>query len=349
MPLDVEIPDAMTSKINLRRNPRTYVLFGVLVVLIAGLILVSPDKEPKHFVFGALFLVGGLAGAFYLNRLVLDEISGEIVHQRGFVLPVRSKRYPINKIQNIKISEKVIRRNNKDRTTYPVQLSGIRDAIVSNHPNPWFSRIIAEQLAIRIGVPLDNRVYGVSSRRQPHELDTPVVRRWIRDREQFDKPTLAATTDLIEKPGPSSYELSLSAEFPRFKYVIVAFFLIAGLAVVGVPPAAIFDSVAYRWIAGIAFLAGVMSLAFVGRSSLKMDSEKVVFRQGYAPFHHRIRIDEIEELVVASDGVIMIGDEKAVWVHWGKSKPDSDYLAAAIPYHLHRIGRQLNQEYDQTD
>ena len=349
VPLDVGIHDAMMSKINLRRSPRTYVLIGGLVLLIAVLMLVSPNKEPKHFIFGALFLVGGLVSAFYLNRLVVDKITGEIVHQRGLIFPVFSERYPINRIRKIRISEKVIRKDNHDRTTYPVRLSGIRDAIVSNHSNPWFSRVIAEQLARRIGVPLDNRVYGVSSHRMSDELDTPVVRRWIRDHDQFDKPALPATTDLIEKPGPSSYELSLSAEFPRIKYVIAAFFLVAGLAVANIPPAALFGSPAYRWIAGIALLAGLMGLAFVGRSSLKMDSEKVIFRQGYAPFRHRIRIEEIEELVVARDGVIMIGDEKAVWVHWGKSKSDSDYLAAAIPYHLHRIGKQLNHEYEQPN
>ena len=122
-------------------------------------------------------------------------------------------------------------------------------------------------------------------------------------------------TDLTEKSGPSSYELSLSAEYPKFKYAIAAFFLVAAPAAANLPPAALFGSTAYRWIAGIAFLFGVLGLAFVGRSSLKIDAEKVAFRQGYAPFRQRIRIEDIEELVVASDGVIMIGDENAVWVH----------------------------------
>ena len=343
------IPDAMTSKINLRRNPRTYAMFGVLLVLIAVLMLMSPDKEPKHYIFGALFLFGGLASITYLNRLIVDANAGEIIHQRGLLLPLRVERYPIRKIRNMKISEKVVRKNNKERSTYPVRLNGIRDSVVSNHPNPWFSRVIAEQLARRIRVPLDNRVYGVSSIRKSDELDVPVIRRWIRDGHQFDKPALPATTNLIETSGPSTYELSLSAEFPKFKYVIAALFLMAGLAVAPVPPAILFASTAYRWIAGLAFLAGVMGLAFVGRSRLKMDAKNVVFRQGSAPFRYRIRIDEIEEFVVASDGVILIGDEKAVWVHWGKSRSDSDYLAAAIPYNLLRIGQQLHNEYSQPN
>lgn len=335
----------MISKINLRRNPRTFVLFGILVILIATLMLISPDKEPQDFIFGALFLIGGVASSFYLNRLVVDKTHGEIIHQRGLILPVRSKRYPIHKIRKIQISEKVIRKNNKSRTTYPVRLSGIGDATISNHSSPWFSRVIAEQLARRISVPLDNRVYGVSSLRKSDELDMPLIQRWNRDQKQFDIPALPLTTGLIEKLGPSTYELSLSAEFPGFKYAIAAFFLVAGLAVANVPPAAIFGSVGYRWIAGLAFLVGILGLAFVGRSSLKMDAEKVQFRQGYAPYRSRIRIEEIEELVVAPDGIIMLGDERAVWIHWGKSKPDSDYLAAAIPYHLHRIGIQLQHQF----
>lgn len=335
----------MKKTLNLRRNPRTYVLFGVLLTLIAFLMLISPDKAPQHVIFGSLFLIGGLSSMAYFNRLLVDKDTDELVHQRGLLVPLRTRRYPLRKIRAVNISAQVIRNGDKDRTVYPIRLSGIKDSVVSKHGNPWFSRVVAEQLARRIAVPLRNRVYGVSSVRKSDELDMPLVQRWIRDGERFGKPVLPASTDLLERTGASSYELSIRAQFPQFKYLTMFLFLLVLPAVVDIPQTAVFDSLFYRAVAAFALFFGVLTLAFVGRSSFRIDSRAVSFRQGYLPVRSRMRFEEIEEMVVAGDGITLIGDAKAIWIHWGGGKQDSEYLEAVVPYQIHRIGSQYVQGY----
>lgn len=44
-------------------------------------------------------------------------------------------------------------------------------------------------------------------------------------------------------------------------------------------------------------------------------------------------------MVVAAAGITLIGDTGAVWIHWAGRMRDADYLAAAIPYQILRLGR----------
>jgi hypothetical protein len=189
----------VNASLTLRRHPRTYALFGVLVVLVALLMLVDRDRSLGQAVFGVLFLVGGFSAVAYVNRLTVDAQAHELVHQRGLVVTLHSKRYPLDKVMAIRISCKVVRKNKRDRTTFPIHLSGIKGAVISNHGNPWFSRVLAEQLAMLVGVPLINRVYGESSTRPPEELDLSLIQRWIRDDMRFDVPARPPGSDRAGK------------------------------------------------------------------------------------------------------------------------------------------------------
>lgn|GEM_PF-3283807 len=327
------------TRLNLKRNPRMYVLAGSLFALIGLLMLFTPDKLPEHVIFGSLFAIGGLMSLTYVNRLSLDKTSQELVHQRGLIVPFQNKRFPLRKIRAVKMTVKVVRNGDKSKTTYPVGLDGIKDAVVLNHGNPWFARVVAEQLARLINRPLISRVYGVSSTRKPDELDLPLIDRWIRNDTRFEVPTLAHDTTLQENRCGSDYELSIRAEMPELKYIVVLLWLLVIPAVVPVPWAEVFHSAFYRFFAVFAFFFATMLLAFVGRSNLRITATEVSFRQGYFPRRSRLRLSDVEEMVIAADGITLVGDASAVWIHWGDSRRDSDYLEAAVPYHLLRLGR----------
>lgn len=335
--LEINVAHAMTTQINLRRNPRKYALVGVLVILVAILMLLDPDRSWGDVVFGSLFIVGGLIAITFVHRLRVDKDSNELLHQVGVIVSLRTRRFPLNKVKAVSIAVKVERANDQERTTFPVRLNGVKDSTVLTHRNPWFSRVVAEQIARLIEKPLVNRVYGKTSTRLPSELEMPLVDRWRKDGKRFERPSQAYASDLRELSSGTEYELLIPAQFPALKYLIALMLLLIVPAVLDVGFNELFHSGAYRIVALIFLGFAVLSLAFVGRSRLTISSRDVTFRQGFFPLRARLAVKDIEELVIAADGITLIGDNGAVWVHWSTSKRDSDYLTAVVPYQLQRL------------
>jgi len=327
----------MAKRLNLRRRSVAYLVLSVLVILIAILMLANPDRSWGDVVFGPLLMLGGLIAIGYFDRVLFDDGTNEIIRQTGILVPFRVRRYARDKVKAVTIAKKTERVTNKERTTFPVRLSGIKDATILQHVNPWHSRVVAEQLARLIDVPLVNRVYGTVTTREPEELNMPLVERWRRDEQRFEKPAMRHDSDLQESDTGEVYELSIRAQFPHFKYLIWISVLLIVPAVIDVGFTGFFHSSTYRLLAVIFAGIAIVALAFVGRSRLTISPVEITFRQGYFPRRVRLAVGDIEELVIAPDGITLIADSGAVWVHWGGSGQDSDYLSAAIPYQLQRL------------
>lgn len=252
------------------------------------------------------------------------------------LLPLRTTRYPLCRIRGVRVSVAVVGRGKSRRTRYVVSLSGIRDSTISSHGNPWFSRVLAEQLARRLRVPLINRVYGKSTRREPADLDRPLTERWLRDGLRFDAPRLPRGSRLREYADPDRFRLSIPAQMPALKFVSLGVLLLA----IGAFAAAATGTgiAAFVGIGLFALLGGVMALALACRSTLTIGVDGVGLRQGWFPVKASMELNAIEELVVAADGITLIGDNNAIWIHWAGSREDSAYLEAVVPYQLQRFG-----------
>jgi hypothetical protein len=329
----------MNRVLNLRRNPKLSVLLGILIALIGVLILIVPERVPAQLIYGSLLLAGGILTAASVNRLIIDKKARVLIHQRGFLIACTRKRYPLGQVKAVDVATKLIRDGEDSKSLYTVSLSGERDAVVAKHGNPWFARVLAEQLARCLHVPMNNRIYDVATQRKPDELDTPLMKRWSDEHVQFDKPGLPVKTRLRERADEGSYVLSFPAQFPGMKYLVIFLFVLVIPVTIAIPEANFYGSAFYSLVALIAITAGVTILSFTGRSKLSIDSRQVAFRQGYFPVSSRMRLEEIEELIVASDGITLIGDERAVWIQCGGSKRDSAYLEAVVPYQLERLAR----------
>jgi len=331
----------MTNKINLRKSPRVCFLTGVLISLI-GTATILYDVEIESRIFAVFIVVIGLLCIFYINKLTLDTYSGYLIHKHGFFIPFVKNRYRINKIKRIKISEKTVRRNNNNSSEiYPVDLIGIKDGIVLKHQDPWFSRSVAEKLAKLLHIPLDNRVYGKSSIRHPEELDLPLIERWKNNNVCFEKPKIPVKTDLVHKTSSTSFDIYVQSEHYLKKYAIAVLIILIATAALMYP--FINEIWLFYWFffgISIPFFC-LATLAFCGKSHLNINTQSVSFRQGYAPIRYKAKIYAIEEFIVSGDGIYLVTDKKSIWMHWGTSLEDSEYLEAAIPYELFRLG-QIN-------
>lgn len=332
----------MKSELNLRRHPRTHILFGVLVILVATLMLIFSNGEWGRIIFGGLFMLGGIATVTYFNRLHIDQATGELVHRRGLLFPFSIKRYAVSKIRGISLAVATIGDGDDRKPQYVVGLSGIRDATVSSHGNPWFSRILAEQLARRLRVPLSSRVYGKSSRREAGEMDLPLIQRWQRDGTRFAEPALPGKSRLRKYEDAATYVLAVPAQHPKLKFVAFGSILVGILALSAAPTGLVFGTAAFIMLGAFAILGGTICLALAGPSTLSIGNGEITFRQGWFPLRSRIRMDAVEELVVATDGITLIGDEGAVWIHWAGSQLDSEYLEAAVPYQINRLSPRVH-------
>lgn len=329
----------MQRILDLRRKPRTQRLAGVLVLVVGSLMLYGAGRRAGEIVFALIFLLGGLALLCYLDRAIVDLARGELTHQRGFLLPLRTRRYPLRMIRAIGLLVRVTGKGDGRRARFVVRLVGIRDSVLSSSASPWHARLLAERLARWLQVPLHNRVYGVSSRRDVADLDLPLVGCWARDGKRFPEPALPAPTLLRERRDATSYTLSMPAQLPKLGIPAIVLLSLALLFFAAAARGAPIGTGIAMSLGLFALVGGSMALAFAGRSRLSIVSGRLSFRQGCFPLKSRIAIAAIEELVVAADGITLIGDTEAVWIHWAGSREDSAYLEAVVPSELARLGR----------
>lgn len=331
----------MHSRLNLRRRPVSKVVAGLLLISIAALAFFFGDGSAGSLVFAAVIFVTGIALTTRIDFLHIDRAAGYVTHRRGYLLPIRNTRYPISKIRTVNVAMQTTGHGDDRKTVYPVQLSGISNAVVSSSGDPMYARILAERLARRLAVPVRNRVYGASTHRTAAELDMPLVERWRRDRKRFDRPALPGDTRLEEIEGVEHYVLRIPAQHPELRYL--AYFLLA--IVLPLTYATFlggeFATMFFGFLAFFALIGGTMLLALVADSTLTVSRSDLSFRQGRFPLRTRMRITEIEEMVVAADGITLIGDNSVLWIHWAGSKTDSAYLEAVVPYQLSRAGSSV--------
>ena len=301
--------------------------------------MILVGESIQYPVFGTLLVIVGVCFLTLVNRLKIIEASDALVHQRGLLFPVWSKRYPLQHLKTIAIRKKVKQKGENTVVTFPIEINGARDGIVLNHRSPRFTREIAEELAKYVGVPLVNRIYGRSSKRSPDELDLPLVERWERRGKRFEKPALSFDTRLRENHRGTNYEILMPASHPSLRYLVYGLSVFVLLAAPG-PLPEFFQSEGYRWIAAFAAIAVLMLLAFIGPSSLRFTLSHVTFRQGYFPRRSKVRPSEVEEMIVASDGITLVGDERTLWIPWAGTKKDAKFIRELVPYQLMRIGRQ---------
>jgi len=327
------------AKINLNSRFGSRHVWGLLLCSIGGLTIVSDSQSTANIVLGALFCLLGLIPIFYINRLIITSKS--VIHQRGVIIPVLNKSYLIENIKCIKLFKSLKRtRHGLNYTTYSINWDA-KGRILKRNTNPWFAREVAEKLARSIKIPLDNQIHQVSSVRSPDELDMPLVSKWRKDGIIFDRPFLQQGTEFSEKRADTFFELSFPAEHYNIPIVLGLFLVFICFALIFAPIIVEQPELYFGFFGLSASLLLCCFLAYSGRSCLKIDPQRVSFRQGCLPIWRRIAIDEMEEFVVAEEGIRMIGDKKVLWIRWANYGDAADYVESVVKYELMRLASNI--------
>lgn len=329
--------DTFQTHINLRYKRRTSVLAGILMLLVGSLIVRSGVDISNDQKFAMVLIVGGALLVGWIKRLAIDKQAGEIRLQIGFILPFYSRAYQIKKVKRIALLERYEKnRFANGSMRYNVRLVGIRNSTLLKSPGPWFARQVAERLATTIGVPMNNRIYGKSSIRQPDELETPLLLRWRKSGTSFQLPAAPQSTGVRVKRDGDRTSIYLKAESHNIFLLLIM--LAGGLLVAFLVTSTTSGSPIFFVIFFGLFVYVIIRalLTFMGNSRIVIDARKVSVRLGISPFSDKLKLSEIEELIVARDGICLVGDDGALWFHWAEHKRDSEYLEKLIAYELSR-------------
>ncbi len=321
----------MSVKINLKKNPGRVARTGLLLIMVGAVVLAFPGSDLPDLIFGIYIVFAGSLLVFWVHRIKVDDLTNEVLLQKGLLIPLRVKRFPITRIRKITLRETYVKGSKNDHHAYTIHLSGIKDALVLNHRDPWFARSIAERLAIALALPLDNRVYKKSSVRGPEDLDTPLIALWRKQGLSFSRPEPPEETQLGIRNEPDLFEVTIRAEHGNIKFAIPVLIAFGVMDFFMFLYAQYFPAVLFLFAVAFSFNA---LLAFSGRSRLAITADRITFRQGLSLFRATMPLAELEEMIVSTDGINLVGDHRAIWVHWGDSLQDSAYLEKVIPYEL---------------
>jgi hypothetical protein len=337
------VHDARVVKLDIRTNARGRQVGGTLLLLLGGYFAFSAyliDLTVSQIVFAACALFLGVVLVAERHVLVIDREAGTVVRRRGVILTFPRASMRIADVTHLSLVEftRVKKNDDDERTRYRVLANGSTQHLLAELSDPWHGRKIAERASAALQVPLDNHVYKTKSRRQPDQLDTPLVERWRMAGKVHARPALPADSTIrVEEHGDEvrvSVPVHTSGRW--IIYVLLAFFAVMAVIfyfVMDGPGARIFF---YAFFGGsIAFLFMGL-LAYSGRSQIAFRGEKVSTRQGRSPFGGTLSVREIEEMIAARTELVLVADRSALSLSWPRSRADREFLKDYVAYELAR-------------
>ena len=335
------------TRFNLIYRSRRKRLWGLFWLTFGLGIFLEAPSEPGRYVVVLMAVVSGLYLVGHVHRMQLNPLAGKLSRERGWLIPFTRESYPVSKIRGITLKHRLRSSSDAHSSDFPIHLSGIKDAVIAHPRDLYFARQLAEALAQALGKPLNNRVYRVSSLRQPDELDRSVMDRWCQGDKPPEPAVLPVDSRLVVEREPQAVAFYLPVNSLNLT-VILAFsllWLLLGSLIIGW--AGVRD-LGVLWVFSIGGLVcGYMLLHLIGRYRLRIDRQQVTLRMGWWPRLIRMPLDEVEEYIVASDSIVLVSDNAVISLDWTSHAQDNVYLETTIPHELLRfaaLAEQVNLE-----
>jgi hypothetical protein len=312
---------------------------GLLLFLLAVCFAWAGLDEGQPIAAIGVGVALAIAGLYVIaGRHLLVVGSGRVTRRRGLFLSFDVVSNTVAGIEKITLWE-VARRSGKRKVIrYRVSAVGSSSRVLAELPDPWHARHVAERLCVALNVPFHHDVYGANSVRNPHEVDAALVERWRIASTTHERPGLPPDTRLRVEEHDRDVVLSTPAETWQLKYAAL---LTAAFAAFGTlfyrgssTGGARIVLLGVLGVAGAAVMAAALQSS--GRAKIVFSGNRVRVRLGWWPFASSMSIADIEEMIPASDGINLVGDARALWIPWGRSHADSEFLRKFVAYELAR-------------
>ena len=341
----------MAHRINLRSERRAAFLGGLLLLLMSLPLIEAWPGEPGAAVWAVIFVLLGLHLLTRVRRLEIEPGLGTVRYRTGYLFPWLTKAYASDSIRHVRLRVKIKKRGKKRDRSFWLAFGGNHEQTVCRIRGAYFARSVGEHIAGLLNVPLIDQVTGMGEKRAARDLETPIVDIWKSRGDRVDPPVMPANSELIADETPTGFTLRFAPQ-PKFGRIIVAacglFMLPIAGALAGVELLRFALSTAYLllavWCAAMIFMA----LSHTGRSTVKISTTGIKFRQGRFPISQSMQIADIEQWVPAFDGIHLIGDSGQVFIDYTGTKADRTYIHDAVRYQLQRLSEAIPQGNEVT-
>lgn len=270
--------------------------------------------------------------------LIIDSASGFVSRRRGICLAFTRAAFAIADLKQIDLVTHVRHSGRRRRERYRLLVNKSGQSVLAESGEVWHARKVGERVCAALNVPFDNRIYGAHSVRDAGELDLNVAERWRLARRAKDRPSQPPGSRLVLDEAGADARLWLPAETHNLKVLAL---LVAVFAVIGAVSWFNVETTGqrvffYLFFGGAGIFLTYGALAFSGKSLVTFTGKRVSFRQGRAPSSTSLKLEEIEEMIAADDGLYLVGDTGVVRIHWVGERAESEFIEAWVAYHLAR-------------
>ena len=156
-------------------------VFGI-AFLLTGILIISlsfyvPESTPWYVpaIFGAVFLLLGIAMTFGRNGIVIDRRKRTMVHWLGLMIPMKKKSYPLGAYDHISISKDIHHGEGPNYFVYPVAIRSKLDTIaglIFHEPADYVqARREAKKISAFLNLPIIDVSSGVEVVRKAGRLN----------------------------------------------------------------------------------------------------------------------------------------------------------------------------------
>lgn len=325
-------------KIKLNRISKISLFFRWFLIIYGVIHLIASQNGFNINPLGGFIVTFiGLFHFLSFNYLTVDKRLRKIIHKKGILFfTIKSTAFDMDKIKNVGLSIKSVRKFKKRYPKFPIKFIGIKNSVIISKKNLTHSRAIAKQIAYAINVPLKNTIYNKVSILPPSDLWTPLTEKWKKAGVVFDSPVIPKKTNLEITNQEGVFEVIWKTDYFGRKYAVIAlifFIAIATIVILNTSNKIPWFILFGTFIMGLLYFVLLMS----GKSGIKINKTAISQKVGMLGWRNKIILSDIQEYIVSNTSINLVGDKVTIGIDWTKSKEDNEYLEAIIPYQLQRF------------
>jgi len=317
------------KKINVRYK---YWLTQVVCAAYLALFLwLASSDDASNKIFGSYFSVVMLVAMLYRDQIVIVNDSEQIYRFRGVLIFGQKKEFCLKTVNKVSLVKKIYSHRGESRLGYVVQLVSNKKDDLYAHPKLLHTRAVAEKVAAAIKKDLENRVFGRGALRKYDELDQPLIS-YASIKSEVDRVNDRISLTVSDTANKRRIAFSQNTRGDReILYWMMGCLIFLMLFF---PPLIVLFIV-------VSPIFLYLLLSFHGKTKILISNKFLKIRRGLNPLSQRIKLSELEEMIIGKGCLYFLGDKKYFGVCVDGSHADLKQIKMLIVEKL----AQFNSHY----